>query len=62
MIKCNELSLCVCVGLLTSILSNVSDPGQGLVAALLNDLQVAYLYREEWVSANSSICLINMLQ
>lgn len=37
--------MCVCVCVLTSILSDVSDPGQGLIAALLNDLQVAYLYR-----------------
>lgn len=35
----------MCVSILTSILSDVSDPGQGLVAALLDDLQVAYLHR-----------------
>lgn len=27
----------------TSVLSDVTDPGQGLVAALLDDLQVAHL-------------------
>lgn len=48
--------LCVSMCILTSILSNVSDPRQGLIAALLDDLQVAYLYRGGHTEQDQASC------
>ena len=52
---CMRAGVCGCVAR-TSILGDVSDPRQRLVAALLDDLEVAYLWRErEPASVNGTL-------